>query len=91
MESDEVFEHALPALDFEDAVSPVLGASPISVRGEEEEAPSHIVDSPQIEGPAVEVFPSGGGPGLVVSVPSSSVALPEMQVEEQLYERSYGH
>ena len=43
VEFDEVFEHTLPALDFEDVVSPVLGASLILVRGEEEEAPSTLL------------------------------------------------
>ena len=86
VESDEVFEHTLPALDFEDVVSPVLGALPTLVRGEEEESrqvatPSHAqhVDFPQDVVPVVEVLPSGGGPGQVASAPSSPLARPELQ------------
>ena len=60
----------LHALDFENVVRSVLGASPTSVWGEEEESrqvatPSHAqpVDFPQDVVPVVEVLPSGGGPG----------------------------
>ena len=37
VESDEVFVHSLPVLEFEESMVPLLGASPISVRTKTEE------------------------------------------------------
>ena len=44
MDSDEAIELALPALVFEDAVSPAPRASTISVRGEDE-VRGHVASS----------------------------------------------